>query len=84
MNDRGQRARGRRLVVDLGGNGEDRIHLHRHRQLAQIAVIEHAAPRRHLKGALLLLGRALHVLVVAHHLKPEEAKDNQNRPDQKK
>ena len=39
---------------------------------------------RHLKGALLLLGRALHVLVVAHHLKPEEAKDNQNRPDQKK
>ena len=55
MDDCGQRMRGRLLIVDLGGHGEDGVHLHRHGQLAQVAVIEHAAARSYLEGALLLL-----------------------------
>ena len=84
VHDRGQCAGGRLLVVDFGGHGKDGVHLHGHGQLAQVAVIEHAAARSHLKGALLLLVGALHKLLVAHHLEPEEAQDNQNGPKQKK
>jgi hypothetical protein len=48
----------RLLVVDLGGHGVDGVHLHGHGQLAQVAVVEYAAARSYLKGALLLLAWA--------------------------
>jgi hypothetical protein len=47
------------LVVDLAGHGIEGVGLHRHGQLMQVAVVEHAAPRSHFKGAQLLLLRAL-------------------------
>ena len=84
VDNRGQGVSRRLLVVNLAGNGEDRVHLHGHGQLVQVAVIEHAAARIHFEGPLLLLFGALDVLLVAHHLQPEEAKGDQNRPDQKK
>ena len=85
VDDGGQRVGGRLLFVsiDLRGYGEDRVHLHGHGQFAQVAVIEDAAARSHLEGALLLLFSALHELLVAHDLEPEEAKDNQDGPGQK-
>ena len=58
--------------------------LHGHGQLAQVAVIEHAAARSYLKGALLLPLGALHVLAVTHYLKPEKPKDDQSGPDEEK
>ena len=54
------------------GIGVDGVDLHGHGQLAQVAVVENAAARSHLKGALLLLFGALHVFLVAHDLQPEE------------
>jgi hypothetical protein len=83
VNDCGESMGGGLLVCNLGGHGEDRVHLHGHGQLVQIAVIEHAPARSHLEGALLLPLCALHVLLVAHHLEPEEAQDNQDGPNQK-
>ncbi len=47
--------RGRLLVVNLGRHGIDGVRLHGHGQFAQVAVVEDAAARSHLKGALLLL-----------------------------
>ena len=79
----GQRMGGRQLIRDLVGHGEDGVHLHRHGQLAQVAVIEHAAARSHVEGALLLLPGALLEFAVKHHLKPEEANGNQNGPEEK-
>ncbi len=79
-----QGVRGRLLVVDFGGNGVDGVDLHGHGQLAQVAIIEHAASRSYLEGALLLLLRSPQKLVVAHHLEPEEAKNDDTGPHQKK
>ena len=76
----GQRMGGRLLIRNLGGHGKDGVHLHRHGQLAQVAVIEHAAPRSNVKGALLLLPGALQKFAVMHYLKPEETSRNQNSP----
>ena len=72
MDDAGER-RGRRvLVVDLARYAIDRVDEDRHRQLVQIAVVEHAAARRHLKGALLLARRKLHIFTVGGHLQPDQ------------
>ena len=79
----GEGVRGGLLVVDLGGIGVDGVHLHGHGQLAQVAVVEHAAARSHLKGALLLLLGALDEFLVAHDLEPEEAGGNGAGPEQK-
>ena len=57
VDDGGQRARRGFLVVDLRGNGVDGVDLHGHGQFVQVAVVENAAARRDLKGALLLLLR---------------------------
>ena len=84
VDDCGESMSGCLFVFDLGGHGEDGVNLHGHGQLAQIAVIKHAAARCHLEGALLLLFRALDVLLVLHHLEPEEARGNQDGPEQKK
>jgi hypothetical protein len=72
VHQRGQGLSGCLVVVDLVRHRIDRVCLHRHGQLAQIAVVEYAAARSHLEGALLLLLGALHKLFVAHHLQPEE------------
>jgi len=78
---RRQRVRHRLLVLDLRRHRENRIHLHGHRQLVQIPVVEHPAPRSHLERPLLLLLRTPLKLVVAHHLQPEQPGDNQPRPE---
>ena len=70
VHDGGEDARGGFLVVDLGGVGVDGVDLHRHGQLAQVAVVENAAAGSHLEGALLLLLGALDVFLVAHDLEP--------------
>jgi hypothetical protein len=49
----------------------------------QVAVVEHAPPRSHFKGALLLLFAALLKLLVAHNLQPEQPPANGQRPHQK-
>ena len=59
--------------------------LHGHGQLVQVAVVEHAAARSNLKGALLLLFGALHKLLVADDLEPEEpAADGQAQSRKKR
>ena len=68
------------LVVDFGGDGVDGVDLHGHGELAQVAVVEDAAARRDLKGALLLLLGALDVFGVANDLEPEEAGGDGDRP----
>jgi hypothetical protein len=73
VDDGGQSVRGSGLVFDLGGHGVDGVDLHGHGQLVQVAVVEHAAAGSYLKGALLLLLRALNKFLVAHDLEPEEA-----------
>ena len=75
--------RGGLLVVDLGGVGVDGVDLHGHGQLVQVAVVEDAAARSHLKGALLLLVGALHVLLVVDDLQPEEAAGDGAGPEKK-
>ena len=65
------------------GNGVDGVDLHGHGQLVHVAVIEHAAAGRHLKGALLLLLRALNIFVVAHDLEPEETAGDGAGPEEK-
>ena len=76
----GQGVRGGLLVGDLRGIGVDGVDQHGHGQLVQVAVVEDAAARRHLKGALLLLLGALDELLVAHDLEPEEAAWRWRRP----
>ena len=83
VHQRGQRVRRRLLVVDLGGHGVEGVRLHRHGQLVQVAVVEHAAAGSYLKSSLLLPLGALHELLVAHHLQPEQAAANRHRPHQK-
>ncbi len=65
MDDGGEDACGRLLVVDLGGHGVDGVDLHGHGQLAHVAVVKNAAAGSYLKGALLLLLGALNVFAVA-------------------
>ena len=52
--DRGQRACSGFLIVNLGGHRVDGVDLHGHGELVHVAVVENAAARRNLKGALLL------------------------------
>ena len=72
------------LVVNLAGNGIEGVRLHRHGQLLQVAVVEHAAARRNFKGAQLLFFSALHKLLVPNNLEPEKAAADDQRPDEKK
>jgi hypothetical protein len=51
----GQRAGEARLVVNFSGDGVDGVDLDGHGQFVQVAVVENAAARSYLKGALLLL-----------------------------
>ena len=83
VDDSGERTGGAFLVVDLGRNGVDGVDLHGHGQLVHVAVIENAAAGRDLKGALLLLFRALHVFVVANDLQPEETRGDGDGPEEK-
>src|SRR6266568_4226756 len=71
------------FVVDLGGAGIDGVDMDGHRQLAEVAIIENTAAGSYLKGALLLLLRALYVFRVLHDLKPEEAEGDGAGPKQK-
>ena len=79
----GKGARGGGVVVDLGGVGVDGVDLNGHCQLAQVAVVEHAAARRDLEGALLLLLGAVDELAVADDLQPEEAGGDGAGPKEK-
>src|ERR1700733_426942 len=79
----GARVGGLIFVVDLIGDCIDRVDLDRHGQLAHVAVVENAAARRHLKGALLLLLRALDVVVVANQLQPKETRRDGKSPKKK-
>ena len=81
---RGQPVRGRGLVFHIAGRGVNRIHLHGHGQLMQVAVIKHASARRYLDTALLLLGRTVLEFGVAHHLQPEQPAAYREGPQEKK
>ena len=83
VHQRGQGARGGRLVGNLSRIGVDGVGQNGHGQLAQVAVVENAAARSHFKGALLLLGGALHKLLMAHDLQPEQAAGNGAGPQEK-
>ena len=86
----GQSVRGEYLrlgvtaVAHLRRHGVDGIHHHRHRQLAQIAVVEHAAPRSHLKRPLLLPRSLFHVMMMANDLQPREPRGDHAYPQAKK
>ena len=84
VNQRSDLARGFGLVGNLRGIGVNRIGLHGHGQLVQVAVVENAAARRHFKRALLLLLRALHEFLVAHDLQSEEPGRDGAGPEEKK
>ena len=73
VHQRGQCARGGRLVGNLAGIGVDRVGQDGHGQLAQVAVVENATARSHFKGSLLLLGGAFYKVLMAHDLQPEQA-----------
>ena len=62
----------------------DRIGQHGHGQLMQVAVVENSAPRRNLKGALLLPGGTVHVVFVMDDLQPDQAATDQDDPATKK
>ena len=83
VHQRGQCARGGRLVGNLGRVGVNGVGQNRHSQLAQVAIVEDAAARSHFKGALLLFLGALHELLMAHDLQPEQAARNGAGPEQK-
>ena len=83
VNDGRECVRGGRLVVDLNRHGKDRVHLHRHGQLVQIAVVQNAAPRRDFKRALLLLLRALNEFLMANNLEPEKTACDRAGPKKK-
>ncbi len=68
----------------FGGHGVDGVDLHGHGEFAHIAVIEDAAAGSHLKGALLLLLRALDVFGVADDLEPEETACDGEGPEKEK
>ena len=82
VHDGGKSARGGRFVGDLAGIGVDGVYKDGHRQLAHVAVIQDAAPRGYLKGALLLLCCALDEVLMAHDLKPEEAPGDSAGPNE--
>ena len=46
----------------------------------QIAIVEYAATRRDLKGALLLPGGTVHKILVMDHLQPDQAAADQTDP----
>src|SRR5882757_8122452 len=76
--------RTRSVIPQLRRHREHTIRLHRHRQLTQIAVIHHPAPRSHLKRPLLLHRRTMHKIRVPHHLQPSQPHGDQPRPHTKK
>ena len=80
VDDARQRRSRRILVLYLGGNAVDRVDQHGHGQLMQVAVVEDAAARRYLKGALLLARGQLYELTVGDHLQPEQAPQDDERP----
>ena len=72
------------VLAQLARHREHAVHGNRHGQLAQIAVIEHTAPRGHFKAALLLLRRQVDVVIVPPHLQPRQLEPNGQRPQAKK
>ena len=81
VNNLRQQGRVTRLVIaQLAGDRVHAVHQHGHGQLMQVAVVEHAAPRSHLKGAQLLLLRALLIILVAHHLQPHQTHGDDRNP----
>ena len=83
VHQRGQRARSGRLVGYLGRIGVNGVGQNGHGQLAQVAVVENAAARGHFNGALLLFLGALHELLMAHNLQPEQAPRDGAGPQEK-
>src|SRR5271165_203578 len=67
----------RPVRADFGGHGIDRVYKYRHRQLMQIAIVENAATRSHLKAPLLLLRGTLDEFLMAKDLQPGETPANQ-------
>ena len=53
---------GRTVFAQLRRIHIHRIHLHRHRQFAQVAVVQNASPRRNREGAVLLALGLIHPL----------------------
>ena len=49
----------------------------------QIAIVEDAAPRRDLKGALLLPGSTVYKILVMDHLQPDQTATDQGDPADK-
>ena len=72
------------FVFDFVGDGVDGVDLHGHGEFAHVAVVEDAAARRDLKGALLLALCALNVVGVVNELKPEEADGDGERPEKRR
>jgi hypothetical protein len=83
VHQRGQRARCGRLVGNFRRIGVNGVGQNRHGQLAQVAVVENAAAWSHFKSALLLFRCALHELLMAHDLQPEQASRNGAGPQEK-
>ncbi len=81
--DAPQQSRRASLVGDLRRYREDGVHHHRHGQLAAVAVVDDAPPRRNLDGALLLALRPLREVAVAEHLQVDQAQPDRARPQNK-
>src|SRR5579862_9842383 len=58
----------------------NRINLHRHRQLAQVAIVQNAAAGSYFKCALLLLFCALNISRVLNDLEPEQTAGDRKDP----
>jgi hypothetical protein len=71
------------FVANLGGIGVNGIGLYGHGQFVQVAIVENAAARRDLKGALLLLLRPIRVFLMANNLQHKQAACNRARPKHK-
>ena len=68
------------VLAQLGRIYVDGILLHRHRQFAQIAVVENPALRRNRERVVLLALRLVHPLGVAHHLQPSQPQADGEHP----
>src|SRR5271167_1647032 len=82
MNDLRESGGGLRPVItDFLRDRKDRIDKHSHRKLVQVTVVENAAPRSHLKAALLLHSRTLDELAVTEDLQPDKPSGNHDSPE---
>src|SRR5581483_308916 len=77
-----QQAGGSLRIGDLAGNGEYGVHGDGHGQLVAVAVVDDAAPRSDLDGALLLALRALQPVAVAEDLELDQTQADGAAPQE--